>query len=117
VEISGVSDGKMVRGNRIGRITPRGEISEFDIPTPDCFPANIAVGPDRQIWFTERNGNKLGRVSRDGKITEIVIPTPRSQPVGLTAGADRQPPGELVDRLWFAEQGSNQIGFLDFGGH
>ena len=35
-------------------------------------PINIAVGPDRNIWFT--NGGKLGRVTPDGTITEFPLP-------------------------------------------
>jgi virginiamycin B lyase len=55
----------------IGRITPAGVVSTFDLPatTPQPF-ANlgygIAAGPDGNLWFTERGGNKIGVISTSG---------------------------------------------------
>ena len=50
-------------GNRIGRITPGGTITEFAIPSPNSQPIGIAAGPDGNLWFTEQAGNKIGRIS------------------------------------------------------
>jgi RHS repeat-associated protein len=50
-------------GNRIGRITPSGTITEFPIPTPNSNPLSITAGPDGQIWFTEFNAGKIGRLT------------------------------------------------------
>jgi hypothetical protein len=49
-------------GNRIGRITPSGVVTEFFIPTGDSGPYIIATGPDGDIWFTEFKTSKIGRV-------------------------------------------------------
>jgi len=49
-------------GNKIGRITPSGVITEFTIPTPSSNPGGIAAGPDGNIWFIEQNGNKIGQL-------------------------------------------------------
>ncbi len=51
-------------GNRVGRITMDGVVTEFPIPSQTGSPINIAVGPDRNIWFTK--GGMVGRVTPDG---------------------------------------------------
>ncbi len=50
-------------GNRIGRITPGGAVTEFPLPSPGSGPAEIAAGPDDNLWFTEQLGNKIGRIT------------------------------------------------------
>src|SRR5439155_958422 len=53
-------------GNRIGRVTPAGVITEFpplSSPTSLGGPDSITVGPDGNLWFTEDSGNKIGRIS------------------------------------------------------
>lgn len=62
-------------GQRIGRITTSGVISEFAIPTPNSHPTGIAVGPDGALWFGEGTANNIGRL----------LPSSRNS-VGLTAG-------------------------------
>ncbi|MCX5296221.1 hypothetical protein OG898_06920 [Streptomyces sp. NBC_00193] len=54
--------------HEIGRITPRGELTEFPLPTPnlDNSPFHIAKGPDGNMWFTELVGNRVGRVTVGG---------------------------------------------------
>jgi virginiamycin B lyase len=42
-----------MNGNRIGRITPDGQVTEFDLPSPRRNPLNITAGPDGNLWFTE----------------------------------------------------------------
>jgi virginiamycin B lyase len=49
-------------GNKIGRITPSGTITEFTIPTPSSTPLGIVSGPDGAIWFAETATNKIGRL-------------------------------------------------------
>jgi virginiamycin B lyase len=111
VELNGTIDGRNVSGNRVGRITMQGEITELAIPSPTGSPTNIAVGPDRNVWYTK--GAALGRVTPDGTITEFPLPA-NARGVGLTAGSDRQPPARLVDRLWYADATGNKIGYLHF---
>lgn len=109
VELNGRADNREVDGNRVGRITMDGKITEFPMPSATGSPVNIAVGPDRHIWYTKTG--KLGRVTPDGMITEFDIP---GGGTGLTAGSDRRPPDRLVDRLWVAQGGSNKIVSLGF---
>lgn len=112
VQLTGNMDGLQVEGGRIGRITMDGKITEFEMPTKSPSPINIAVGPDRNIWYTQ--GSKVVRVSREGVITEFELGA-GSRGAGLTAGSDRQPPARLVNRLYVADGGGNRIAWLEFG--
>jgi virginiamycin B lyase len=89
-------------GNKIGRITTAGAISEFLIPTPNSGPFGITAGPDGALWFTEHAGNKIGRITTTGEFSEFVIPTPNSRAFGITAGSD--------GAVWFTEYFGNKIG-------
>ena len=111
VELSGSMDGMQPDGGRIGRITTRGKVTEFELPGKVPSPINIAVGPDRHIWYTR--GAKLGRVTADGQITEFELGK-GARGSGLSAGADRRPPARLVNRLYVADGGANRIAYLEF---
>jgi virginiamycin B lyase len=50
-------------GNKIGRITTGGAITEFRIHTQSSFPVGITTGPDGNLWFTEENASKIGRIT------------------------------------------------------
>ena len=112
VELAGTMDGIQPDGNRIGRITMDGVITEYPIPSAEGTPINIAVGPDRNVWYTK--GSSLGRVTPEGEITEFQVTTVPGRTVGLTAGSDRQPPDFLIERLWFTDPANNRIGWLEF---
>ena len=111
VQLSGGIDGVQTQGGFIGRITTRGEITEFPLPSSTPSPINIAVGPDRNVWYTR--AGSLGRVERDGKISEFTLPQ-GARAVGLSAGADRAPPTRLVNRLYFADGAGDRLGYLTF---
>jgi len=111
IELNGTIDGRVVNGNRVGRITVAGEITELAIPSATGSPTNVAVGPDRNVWYTK--GAALGRVTPQGEITEFPL-APNARAVGLTAGSDRQPPARLTNRLWYADGNGNKIGYLSF---
>ena len=95
-------------GNRIGRITAAGGVTEYQVPTAGSSPWGIAVGPDGAMWFTEGTGNKIGRINTSGKISEYQIPTSFSSPAGIAAGPD--------GAMWFAENNEYQIGRIDMRG-
>jgi virginiamycin B lyase len=105
-------DGRAPDGNRVGRITMSGAVTEFPIPSQTGSPINIAVGPDRNIWFTK--GSTLGRVTPEGVITEFPLGEGNTGATGLTAGSDRQPPTRLGPRLWFTLSGANKIAYFEF---
>jgi len=84
----------------IGRITPAGVITEFPIPGSNA--ANITLGSDGNLWFTEVSANKVGRITPAGLITEFPVLTAGSFPYDITAGPD--------GNLWFTEETANKIG-------
>ncbi len=92
----------LVGRNRVGRITPRGRITLFPIPTPRSGPLRIATGPDGNVWFTENAGNRIGRVTPGGRVAEFALPRPGSRPLGITAGPD--------GNVWFVEGGARRVG-------
>ena len=89
-------------GNKIGKITTSGVITEYPVPTANSMPRDITQGPDGLMWFTESNTNKIGKITSSGQITEYDVPTDASQLLGITTGPD--------GNLWFAEYGANKIG-------
>ena len=50
-------------GNKIGRITPAGVITEINVPAVDSAPYGITAGPDGNIWFAESFGGRIGRIT------------------------------------------------------
>jgi streptogramin lyase len=94
-------------GNRIGRITPSGLFTEFELPTSDCDPRGIALGPDRNLWFAEFGARSIGRITPTGNITEFTSPGIVS-PQGITAGPD--------GHIWFTDWFGNQIGRVTVDG-
>ena len=93
-----------VGGNRLGRITPAGVITEFSTGlSPSVSLALIAGGPDGNVWFAEFEGNRIGRITPAGVVTEFSTGlNPASHPLGIAAGPD--------GNLWFTEAGGNRIG-------
>jgi len=91
-------------GNAIGRITPRGAITEFRTGiSAGGNPRGITVGPDGNLWFTELDGNRIGRITPTGTVTEFRAGiSPNSGPAGITAGPD--------GNLWFTEWNGNRVG-------
>lgn len=95
--------------NAIGRISPRGKIKFYPLPSdPSCniypsFPNGITEGPDGAMWFTTQNSGDIfcsgfetpavGRVTNSGKITLYYTGTTGTEhpyaPSGyITTGAD-----------------------------
>jgi virginiamycin B lyase len=111
LQLAGSMDGLQPDGGRVGRIDMQGRITEYELPSKTPSPINIAVGPDRNIWYTR--GALVGRVTPDGKITEFPLGE-GARGAGLSAGSDRQTPTRLVDRLYVADGGGNRIAYLEF---
>jgi virginiamycin B lyase len=92
-------------GNKIGRITIKGAITEFAVPTAGSEPYGITVGPDGALWFTERMAKKIGRITTAGEVTELPTLGPG---FGIVAGPD--------GNLWFTEPDSAKISSLSTAG-
>ena len=90
-------------GNRIGKITPGGVITQYLLPTPNSRPVGITTGPDGNLWFAEVDGSRIGVITPAGIIiTEHWVPPKSSGPSFITAGPD--------GNLWFTEETGNRIG-------
>ena len=95
-------------GNRIGRITPLGVVTEFSAGiTAGAEPRGITAGPDGNLWFTEYSGNRIGRITPLGVVTEFSAGiTAGAAPFRITVGPD--------GNLWFTENSGNRIGRVGF---
>ena len=49
-------------GEKIGRIDPSGNVTEFTTPSAGSMPSGITAGPDGNIWFTEPAVGKVGKL-------------------------------------------------------
>jgi len=93
-------------GDKIGRITTAGTLTEYPLPGPNKGPYTITTGPDGALWFTEYTGKKIGRITTSGVISEYA--TPFGSPQGITTGPD--------GALWFTEYTTNRIGRITTAG-
>jgi streptogramin lyase len=80
-------------GERIGRITPAGAITEFPIGTGAV---GIAAGPDGNLWFTQTA--RIGRITPSGQIAEFGVPS-GNHPNFIAAAPD--------GNVWFTETSGN----------
>ena len=91
--------------NAIGRMTPQGVSSIFQITGSNPDPRGITLGPDGNVWYTELNDGYIGRVTPQGVITRFEIPAYSPQPWGIATGPDGD--------LWFTESEADAIGRFD----
>jgi virginiamycin B lyase len=98
----------------IGRITPEGVISTFDLPSRDHLSSGIGSGEEGDLWFTgdvftEKIGGEqtdptgssfVGRITSSGTITEFPLPVQDANPGSIALGFD--------GNMWFTE--SSAIG-------
>lgn len=101
-------------GNKVGRITPQGVVTEFSLPPrPEnpsgSGPYGITVGVDGALWFTELMGMRIGRITTDGRVTEYKLPGVNHVPGEIVAGGD--------GALWFTESTQNLLGRITLSGH
>lgn len=85
------------------RVAPgeRSTLKLFYTPTPGSWPAYIAAGPERSMWFSETFTARIGRVTMEGQMTEFSLP-PGDDVEGVAAGPD--------GNVWFTEPAANKIG-------
>ena len=69
--------------NKIGRITTKGKIAEFSVPTGGSKPEYIAKSSGGNLYFSEAAANKLGRITPNGTITETPLPEGARGPEGI----------------------------------
>ncbi len=81
--------------NKIGRITPSGNITEFSIPNTGntAWAPYMTSGPDGNIWFSDVGTNQIGKITPGGIITEYQLPNYCAfgfcnEPHAITTGPD-----------------------------
>lgn len=97
-------------GNKIGRITTTGVVTEYPVPMVGSQLSQlntITAGPDGALWFTESYARKIGRITTAGVLTEYTLPS-SAWPWGITAGPD--------GALWFTGTALGGIGRITTAG-
>lgn len=95
----------------LGRITRTGKVTRFPLARhcrPQCEATSIAVGRDRNLWFTilERG---IGRITPRGHLTLFHLPPVQTgAPAFITPGPN--------GNLWFSEIWGNRIGRVTLSG-
>ncbi len=95
-------------GNKVGRITGAGVITQYAIPTSHAGAYGITSDFTDSLYFTEQAGNNIGKITTSGVVTELAIPTPNAQPTGIVSGPD--------GNFWFTEFNADQIGMMTSAG-
>jgi streptogramin lyase len=94
--ITGGPDGNIWFTGRsfIGRITQKGAVTEFALPTKDSNTGAITAGPDGNLYFAgSSSGAGIGRITTSGVITAIAVPASG----GIASGPD--------GNIWLTEDG------------
>jgi len=96
-------------GDRIGRITPTGTVTEFAAGiTPGGHDFGITGGTDGNVWFTEPDTDRVGRIEPNGAVVEYTQGVvPGGHPLGITTGPD--------GAIWFTEPDGDHIMRVDLG--
>jgi virginiamycin B lyase len=94
-------------GNKIGRITPQGIVTEFPLPNPNSDPEAITSGSGGNLWFTEFPA-KIGRIATSGDVTEFPVPTASSIEDAITLGPD--------GAIWFLQSFDLKFGRITAAG-
>jgi virginiamycin B lyase len=99
-------------GNRVGRVTTSGAVTEYILPTAGVIsehqlprgdnPVSIALGADGALWYVSEGNGKVGRMTTAGAVVEYSTHGTQSAPFSITPGPD--------GALWFTELFGNRIG-------
>ena len=76
-------------------------VEQWDVPTPNSYPHDLALAPDGALWYTGQESNTFGRLD---PVTGKVLKTPDSGPHLV---ADR------AGNIWFTVNFKGYIGKLD----
>lgn len=88
---------------RIGRITPAGAITEFQL-AEGSQPRDIVSGPDGNLWFTDYGSGQLSQITPDGVVTPVE--SIRGGPWGIARGPDAT--------IWLTQIDGNRVGRFTF---
>lgn len=106
VDAQGNLWGTLQSGNQVVKITPGGELAEYEVPTRGSSPSDIVVDAAGNTWFLEFRSNKIGKFA-EGKFTEYDVPGEWGGLTGLAAAPDGS--------VWFGLLRGHLIGRLRDG--
>ncbi len=89
-----------------GGVGSTAEITEYAVPA-NSQPYELALGPDKNVWFADLATAKIGKTTTSGSTTEYSLAA-SSEPTGIVAGSD--------GNIWFTEFGANKIGKITTSG-
>ena len=92
--------------NQVMRITPSGEMTQYDLPASGASPTDVATDPKGGVWLIEFRGNKVAHFA-DGKFTEYPLPEGKAAPSGITVAPDGS--------VWFGVLRGGALGRLRDG--
>ena len=96
----------MAAAGLIGAAAAPLAVVEYQIPRPQAFPHDPAVGPNGIVWYTDQQNSYIGRLDpATGKITDYATPTPASGPHGIIVAPD--------GGVWYTANRIGKIGRLD----
>lgn len=61
---------------KVSRFTVNGDLTRYAVPTAFSGPCGLTVGPDGNLWFTEKAKAKIGRLQTATKGTKYVLHLP-----------------------------------------
>jgi virginiamycin B lyase len=79
------------------------KFQEFKIPIVNCFPYDLVLDRQGDVWFTELYGNRIGEIMTNGSLIQFSVPN-SGEPVGITIDNSGQ--------IWFSLPNSQEIGSL-----
>jgi streptogramin lyase len=85
----------------VGKITPQGQVTSFNLPAGKGEPTALTAGPDGNVWFVTKEPSAVGRITPAGAVTMYPL-SGAGQPNSIAAG----PVGEL----WFTQPDAARIG-------
>jgi streptogramin lyase len=75
-------------GPNVGKITPKGAITEYPTGLGDSYSFGIATGSDGRVWFANNGANSIAAITTDGKTVTNYTAGFTGDPISLVAGPD-----------------------------
>jgi virginiamycin B lyase len=92
-------------GGAIDAIALSGSQTSYAVPSGHM--SDVAIGPDKNVWFNDYGNNKVGRITRGGVVTEFALPA-GAVPDSLAFGSDKN--------LWVLDGGRRLILKMNLSG-
>ncbi len=85
---------------------------EYSLKTPDFIPGNMIIGPDNNLWFTEKSSGqptvgRIGTMTLTGEASDFLLRTQGNTPIDIVKG---------LDTIWYTEQGTPNVAKITTAG-